>query len=160
MLTLIKASSEDESFLYDVYRETRYEEVRAFGWSETEQEQFLRMQFEMQRRSYVSQYPMALHQLVMYQDIRIGRLITAVLEQELLLIDISLLSSYRNKGVGTILIQNLQYEAKKLGKTIRLHVIQNNPAQRLYERFGFRVIEEGFPYIRMQWESSIHSEMT
>lgn len=47
---------------------------------------------------------------------------------------------YRQKGIGTVLLNNLIHLAKEYFKIELLHleVYQDNPAIRLYKRFGFR----------------------
>ncbi|MBS4167867.1 GNAT family protein [Parachlamydia sp. AcF125] len=49
-------------------------------------------------------------------------------------------AEYRNQGVGTELLNNLMYLAKETFRIELLHlqVYAENPAIRLYERFGFK----------------------
>ena len=50
----------------------------------------------------------------------------------------------RGKGVGTKLLRWVEAEARARGaRTLSLAVIRGNPAQRLYERFGFETKREG-----------------
>ena len=154
MLTLQNVSSEDQSFLFEVYAQTRAEELQAMGWSCEERESFLRMQFDMQQRSYAMQYPAAEHQTVLLDQVRIGRMITDVTEEALLLIDISLLPEHQKQGIGTRLIRDLQQKAAETGKKVRLHVLNHNPAHNLYTRLDFRITGEKFPYLAMEWQPS------
>ena len=57
-------------------------------------------------------------------------------------VDIALLPRYCNRGIGTRLLRELQSEAAAAGKPLRIHVERVNPALRLYERLGFRQIED------------------
>jgi ribosomal protein S18 acetylase RimI-like enzyme len=57
------------------------------------------------------------------------------------IIQIQLLPDYQRMGIGTQLIQNLQMEASQQGIAIFLSVLKGNPAKRLYERLGFKVIQ-------------------
>ncbi len=50
-----------------------------------------------------------------------------------------ILPQYQNKGIGTSLVRELASEAQHTGMPLRLRVLKNNPARRLYERLGFRV---------------------
>ena len=50
-----------------------------------------------------------------------------------------ILPRYQNKGIGTSLVRELASEAQQTGMPLRLRVLKNNPARRLYERLGFRV---------------------
>jgi ribosomal protein S18 acetylase RimI-like enzyme len=151
-LEKVPVCPEDESFLFQVYASTRMEEVAAWGWTASQQEQFLFMQFTMQQQSYASRFPSADHLIIVDHMERLGRIIVERQEEEILLIDISLLPPYRNKGIGTTLIKELQEEAHLQGKLLRLHVLKTNIARRLYERLGFSVTEEDDMYCRMVWK--------
>jgi ribosomal protein S18 acetylase RimI-like enzyme len=153
MLNLRKVLSQDETFLYEVYAGTRRDELQATGWSGETLDAFLRMQFDVQKRSFALQHPDADHQLVLLDDVPAGRIMTAVAEDSLLLVDVSLLPAYRQNGIGTRLIQDLQQKAKQSAKSVRLHVVQDNPARNLYARLGFVVTGERFPYFAMEWQA-------
>lgn len=147
------ATDEDVSFLYQVYKETREEELVATGWGEEEKEAFLRMQFEMQKRSYTQQYPSAAHYIVLLDDVPVGRIMTEEIEEAVLLIDLSLLTAHQNQGIGTALLQDMQRMAQGASKKVCLHVLQHNPARHLYSRLGFRVTGESVPYVAMKWQT-------
>lgn len=161
-ITVRKALPEDESFFVQLYISTRQEEVAAWGWTEEQLDHFLRMQFSIQQQSYSLQYPAAEHHIIMENHIPIGRMILQHRQHEILLVDLSLLQTYRNKGIGTALLTEMQEKAASNHHSIRLHVFHSNPAQRLYERLGFQKISEESLYIRMQWQPGcralIHAE--
>jgi len=50
-----------------------------------------------------------------------------------------ILPQHQNKGIGTSLVRELASQARKSRMPLRLRVLKNNPARRLYERLGFRV---------------------
>ena len=55
-------------------------------------------------------------------------------------LSISLLSGYRGKGIGTRLLEALFARLKGKAEHVSLSVNRSNPAYRLYERHGFRVV--------------------
>jgi GNAT superfamily N-acetyltransferase len=65
--------------------------------------------------------------------------------------DIALLPEYCNRGIGTTLQRELQSEAAAAGTPLRIHVERFNRALRLYERLGFRQIEDKGVYLFMEW---------
>lgn len=45
----------------------------------------------------------------------------------------------QRRGIGTSIVRGLQARAAATGRPVRLNVLVNNPARRLYERLGFRI---------------------
>jgi len=54
--------------------------------------------------------------------------------------NICLLPSYQGKGIGSSYLNNLILENSN--RDIYLGVFKTNPARKLYERFGFKIIDE------------------
>jgi ribosomal protein S18 acetylase RimI-like enzyme len=152
-VTLRTVVAADEPFLLEVYKATR-PEIAEWGWSPEQQDAFIRMQFNGQQRAYEMQYPDAAHQVILYNDEEVGRLITFRTEQEIRLADVALLPQYRNRGVGARLIRELCVEAAQRGVPVRLQVSKFNPAIRLYERLGFKMLGESDTHFQMEWRSS------
>lgn len=150
-LDRIAATSGQESFLYELYADTRSEEIAAFGWSEAQSNMFLRMQYEAQSKSYAMQYPEAKHWIIRWDDIPIGRLLVAFGEADIRIVDISLMTKHRNRGIGRTLITELKHEATEKGLPLRLHVFQTSRAIELYRRTGFEIEEIRTPYYSMVW---------
>jgi [ribosomal protein S18]-alanine N-acetyltransferase len=62
-------------------------------------------------------------------------------DNETPILGIALHPHVRGKGIGTLLMEEVLKEAKELGyKKMSLSVDPNNPALRLYERYGFKKI--------------------
>jgi GNAT superfamily N-acetyltransferase len=55
--------------------------------------------------------------------------------------DIQIQHEYRNRGIGTSLIESVIRSARIANKPIRLRVLRGNPAKNLYLRLGFREVE-------------------
>lgn len=150
VVSLRPAMDEDQFFLFALYRDVRGPEVDAWGWPAPEREAFLRMQFEAQRRSYRAAYPDAVDQIVCWNGEPVGRILVADAPEESLLVDIALLAAFRNRGIGTQLIQQSIAACKPHGCPLRLQVLRGNPALRLYLRIGFRETGSDAMYIQMQ----------
>ncbi len=154
VLRFSRAQAEDESFLYEVYASSRMKEVGAWGWGPGQIDHFLRMQYQFQQKTYAAQYPEAGWELVWHGQQRVGRRMTARLENRIVLVDVALLLIYQRQGIGTSLLQSLQQEAQKAGKPLCLSVQAHNPARRLYERLGFRTRQENGLYCEMIWQAN------
>ena len=142
------ATPEDEAFLFELYSSTRAEEMAAWGWPAPQREMFLKMQYAAQSQAFRSTFPQADHHIILHGERPIGRLFIDRCGLHLTLVDIALLPEYRRQGIGTALLRDLQEEAARVGKAVRLHVFKTNPAARLYERLGFqRIGEDGVTFL-------------
>jgi ribosomal protein S18 acetylase RimI-like enzyme len=151
VLTTRPANLEDELFSFELYVDTRKPEIASWGWSPEQIELFLRMQYEAQSRSYSSQAVPLIEEIVLCGEEKVGRLLTREADKVLTIVDIALLSAFRNQGLGTELIRRNQHYAQDKGLAIELHVLSGNPASRLYSRLGFEVTGEAPPYLAMKW---------
>jgi ribosomal protein S18 acetylase RimI-like enzyme len=73
---------------------------------------------------------------------------------EIRLVDIAFLPEFRSGGLGTSILRDLLAEGEAAGKPVTIHVEVYNPAMRLYERLGFRSVEERGPYRLMEWRAA------
>jgi len=151
VLSLRPVDDGDEDFLFWLYASTRQEEIAAWGWDTAQRDAFLRMQFQAQRNSYRAAYPTADHSVVVVDGTSVGRLIVSSKDKSIVLVDISLLSEYRNRGIGTELMQRLLREAETSRCSLSLQAARNNRAIQLYERLGFKLIGADEVYCRMEW---------
>jgi ribosomal protein S18 acetylase RimI-like enzyme len=153
-VTLRPIRPEDEPFLYKVYASTREEELAPVGWSDSEKEAFLRMQFNAQHRYYQEQFPDANYDVILFKKKPAGRMYVHRRFDEIRIVDIALLSEYRNAGIGTGLLKALLAEAAVEDKPVRIHVEKQNPALRLYQRLGFVKTHDSDAYLLMEWTPS------
>ncbi len=144
------ATEADEEFLFAVYASTRMEEIAVLGWPEAQATMFLRMQFTAQTGAYRTQFPEAEHRIILLAGEPVGRILIADEGDALRLVDVALLSEHRGRGIGTVLLRELTDRADGRGLAVRLHVVETNPARRLYERFGFRPLDSDGLYLEME----------
>lgn len=149
-VALRPAAQGDEAFLYRVYASTREEELAQTGWDETQKAAFLRMQFDAQSSYYEEHYRGAECSVILSDDYPAGRLCVARWQEEIRIVDIALLPGYRGLGIGTHILRDLISESEESGKPISIHVERFNPALRLYERLGFRAVEDKGVYLLME----------
>lgn len=144
----------DEPFLARVYGSTREEELNQVTWEPGHREAFLSQQFAAQHQYYREVYPAAAFQIVLRDGEPAGRLYVSRGAEEVRIIDIALLAEHRNVGIGTTLLRELMAEAAAAGKRLTIHVERFNPALRLYERLGFRLIEDKGVYLLLGWAAT------
>ena len=150
-LKLCPFSAEHQQFLYRLYASTRQQEFAPLGWPPAQLEVFLRMQFNNQQNWYTTAYPDAQHQVILCDGQPIGRILVDRTPEFFLLVDIALLPEHQKQGIGTKYLRELLDESKRAGVPVRLQVLKNNPAQRLYERLGFVKTGEDELYLQMEW---------
>jgi ribosomal protein S18 acetylase RimI-like enzyme len=141
---------DDQDFLFKLYASTRRHEIAGFGWPEAQQEMFLRMQFDAQRKSYDTAYGQAEHQIVEQDGRPIGRMMVLRGKEFAVLVDIALLEEHRGQGIGGELLRELGRSCDRERVPLRLQVLKTNPARRIYERLGFEQTGEDQMYLQME----------
>lgn len=145
------ANERDAEFLEEVYVESRREEFAAAGFDDVQLKAFLKMQFDFQTASYKMQFPGAEVSVIVYEKENAGRLIVNRGTSEIRLVDIAVLPKLRGRGIGSVILGNLVEEAENNGKILSLQVLRTNKeAIRLYERFGFTIVESDEVFLAMQ----------
>ena len=140
----------DKTFLFTVYASTRTDEMALVEWTMEAKNAFLRMQFEAQDQYYKETYQGAQYQIVECDDKPVGRLYVHRRKNEIRIMDISLLPEFRKHGIGTTLLESVLEEGKSKNLPVTIHVERFNPALHLYERLGFRQIEDKGVYLLME----------
>lgn len=127
----------DQDFLCQLYISTRLGELEPTGWTMEEKVKFLSQQFQFQHKDYMKNYKHAQFEIILVEGKDAGRLYVDRREDDIRIIDIALLPSFRRKGIGSRIMNRLIAEADEKKLSVSLHVEQNNPAMGLYERLGF-----------------------
>ena len=147
----VPVGDSDMPFLFKVYASTREEEMSKTGWSETDKRGFLQMQFGLQHRHYTTFFKDASFSKVIYQEREAGRFYVHRSEREIRVVDVALLPTFRNLGIGTTLMQSVMTEGEKKGVPVTLHVERLSRALRFYRRLGFDAISESDTHVLMKW---------
>lgn len=156
-ITLRPVCPDDHDFLLEVYAGTRAEELALVPWTNEQRQAFIRMQFTAQQDHYAKTYPAASHDIIVSDNRQVGRLYVARLDHEIRIVDITVLPSERNGGIGSYLIKQLLDEAKRTGKITRIYVEEFNPSLHLFERLGFLRSDQHGIHVLMEWTGSQHA---
>jgi RimJ/RimL family protein N-acetyltransferase len=154
-ITCRPVGPDDDAFLLEIYASTRADEMALVPWTAEQRQAFVRMQFTAQQEHYQKKYPTANHEIILSSGRPVGRLYVARLEQEIRIVDITLMPRERNAGIGSSSLRGLLNEAGCTGKVIRIYVENFNPSLRLFERLGFRQIERHGIHILMEWSPNL-----
>jgi len=150
-VSLRAIAPEDSAFLLVLYKSSRGDDLRGLGWDEQRISEFLDMQYEAQQRFHASEYRKAIDQIVLRGTEAVGRVTFEPREHEIRCVEVALMPGHRNAGIGTRLIRELQTEARRQKKPLRLQVIRFSPAISLFERLGFQRISETGTHFQMEW---------
>ena len=120
-------------------------------WTEEMKDAFVRQQFNAQHVWYQEHYQGATFDVILVDGVPAGRLYVHRRANEIRLVDITFLPEHRKGGLGTSILRDLMADGEAVGKPVTIHVEVYNPALRLYERLGFKPIEERGPYLLMEW---------
>ncbi|MGO4377752.1 GNAT family N-acetyltransferase [Pseudoduganella sp. RAF53_2] len=149
-IRLRAAEEADQDFLFELLASTRPDLSLIDGPARS---MLLRLQLEAQHAHYRQHFPQLEANVVLVGDQRAGRLCVARTDNEIRLLDISLLPGFRNRHIGGHLLSTLQEAARHLGLPLRLHVLQDNPARHLYERHGFQPGALDGLHLSMEWSA-------
>ncbi len=152
-ITFRPITAEDEPFLYRLYASTRQAELALTDWSEEQKQSFLQMQFSAQHQYYQEHYSDTTFDLILVDGCAAGRLYVARWPEEIRIVDIALLPEWRNKGIGSGLLEALLQEGAQQNLPVRIHVEAFNPALRLYYRLGFQKIADKGVYHLLEWRT-------
>jgi ribosomal protein S18 acetylase RimI-like enzyme len=135
--TLRSVRPEEDALQRAVYASTRAQELASTGWPSAFCEAFIDVQHRAQQSHYRQHFPQALNQFILVGADVAGRLWTDLRPDALHILDITLLPEFRNQGLGTRCLIDLQQRAQDIGRTLSIQVELHNPARQLYERLGF-----------------------
>jgi GNAT superfamily N-acetyltransferase len=141
---------DDGGFLLSVYTSTRRPELTGLGWSEQQQDAFIRMQFDAQTRHYRESFPDAACSVICVDGERAGRLIVNRAADQIIIVDIALLPRFRRIGVGARLVRRLADQADASRLRLRCHVRQDSTARQFWEHAGFVAQSRDGAYVAME----------
>jgi len=131
----------DFSFCRKLYVETMFPLLEALGQLDSQRaEQAFETYFDCDEIS-----------LVIVEETMVGWIQVSEEPARLNLDQIYLLPSYRNRGLGTLLIEDVMKKAASMEKPLHLSTVKGNPAVSLYRRLGFTFYSEDETKIHLQW---------
>jgi len=148
----------DKTLLREIYGSTRQEELdKGTNWNDEQKRLFIDQQFSVQHEYYQKNFLDAKFYIIENEKVPVGRLyIDFISENESVkVIDITILPEWRNKNIGSSILNEILKKAGSNNLKVSIHVEAFNPAMNLYKRLGFKKISEtnGF-YHLMEWNSN------
>jgi ribosomal protein S18 acetylase RimI-like enzyme len=146
--------ADEETFWREVFYDSVREHFATLNLPENKLNNLLEFQFQAQNFDYEKNYPKGSNDIVLFKNVSAGRIILSTEDNDLHLIDIAILSKFRNQRIGTKILKWLFEQSRQTKLPIRFYVEKINPAFRLYERSGFRVVADVTSHFQMEWCNS------
>lgn len=151
------ATPDDLGFQARLYASTREEELNAAQFPDEMREQFLAMQFHAQTTHYTKFHPDAEWLIIECDQATAGRLILDRAEDHFNVMDLALLPEFRGRGIGTILLRQVQAEAATRQLPVRLFADSRDRAIQLYHRLGFVDLSDNGLHTEMVWRPQVET---
>lgn len=146
----------DKTLLREIYGTTRREELdKGTNWNEEQKRLFIDQQFSVQHEYYQKNFSEAKFYIIEKENVPVGRLYIDFLSENepVRIIDITILPEWRNKNIGTSILNEILKKAGSDNSNVSIHVEAFNPAMNLYKRLGFEKISEtNGIYHLMEWD--------
>jgi len=141
-VALRPAAQHDRLLCETLFIEQHQRPLVLAGWNDAQCRHYLQSQFTMREQHLATQYPCADHYMIVAEENEVGRMLINRQQNQIQIVDMALLASWCGRGIGAYLLSELCREADETKKPLALQVACDNPAQRLYSRFGFEMNEE------------------
>lgn len=149
--TLTTITDFSEPFLLEVYASARADEMAQIPWSDEQKTAFLHSQLQAQHEYYRSRYPNGSFNIIKSGNASIGRLYLAELDDEIRIIDITILPEYRHQNTGAEMIVKILQKCETLGKPAQIYIESYNPSAKLFARLGFEPTAVEGIYLLWRW---------
>jgi ribosomal protein S18 acetylase RimI-like enzyme len=141
----------DTPYLLQLYASTRAHEFAHTDWSQANIDDFIARQFKLQSDAYAASFPAASFVIIQMDGVDVGRLYVDRQDRCLQIIEFTIAPEWRGRGIGTDILRALMNEAHGGKVPVRLSVLKDSPAVRLYLRHGFGVTADKGAYVGMEW---------
>ena len=106
-VSIRKYTADDMPFMQALYASTRESELAMTNFTEQQKVDFIDQQFTAQYHHYTQHYCTDAFSIIELDKVSIGRLFVDYWEQEIRIVDIALMPTYRNSGLGTYFFHQL-----------------------------------------------------
>lgn len=140
---LREAEDTDIDFIYEIKKKYLYQYVEMlFGWDE-----------EYQRNEFESDFNMYDFRIVVLDDESVGFVQTKENEYRINITEIHILPGYQGKGLGSLIINDINERAARNGKYVSADCfIANERACNLYRSLGFSLMEKTSTHYIFQYK--------
>ena len=131
-ITLRPSTSDDEEFVDGLTRRVMRDYVEQTWSSDREREEYY----------HLNRFSLRSTQIIQIDGIDVGRATITRRDDRIIIDEIHVMQEYQSKGIGSYVLRAALSEAEEAGVLVELKVLKVNPAYKLYERLGFRIVCE------------------
>ena len=141
-VTVLQASETEKERVFELHSEMFRDEIEErWGWDD-----------QWQRNNFNEEWKRDAFAVVKREDQIIGYTQITVEQNKIQIASIGLLPDFRKQGLGSLLLEGILREARKLNLPVELSVhLKNQSALKLYRKFKFETIESQGKSILMRW---------
>lgn len=130
VLTRRAATAADEPFLRTLFTESR-DELALLPDAIAE------LQWRAQQRHFEQAFPQATHEVIVVGGVDVGRLVLAVGDTEVHVVELAVARGHRRQGIASRVLAGVIGDAADRPVTLQVWAT-NAPARALYDKLGFR----------------------
>ena len=141
-ITFRRAINADLDFLDDLHTACMQQHVkRVYSWNP-----------QLFRQTFNPQFI----EIILLNQVVVGMVQIVKKHKEIYLANLLVSPNFQNLGIGSLVLKKLIKQAETLQMPVTLQVLKKNPAKRLYERFGFMVIQKTSTHYIMKRTNQIN----
>ena len=157
-LTFRPVLPDDDQFLLSVFIAS-HSEYDHLPLPPEQKKQIVEMQYRLQTADYKSRFPEERHEVILDGGRPVGRVWSALLDDEVRVADMGLLETARNSGIGTAIMRRIQEEARNCGKPLRSSVFRfNDGSLRWHARLGFTLEHQDELMVYLVWRAETSTQ--
>ncbi len=150
--TLRQSIASDDAFLYALFVEQGLQRLAFLDAGGPQLPEVLSLEYQARLMGREAHYPTATQYIVLLQQsVPAGQMLLHEDACALRIVELVLADKYRGQGLGTAVLGHVQCRARSAGKIVRLQVLRDSPAFRLYERCEFTSVDVGELFVEMEW---------
>lgn len=138
--------------LFALFAEEKAAELAPLGLSAEQLQPLLEMQYRGREFSYSQAAANLADDVLCLSDgTAVGRILIDRRADGIRVMDVAVLAAYRNRGIGTQALEQVQQAAQKASLPVRLRVMKQSAAGRLYKRLGFAAVSSDAISMELEW---------
>jgi ribosomal protein S18 acetylase RimI-like enzyme len=142
---------DDAMLLFELYACEHSEELSRSGWKTPQQRSFFRWQAQVQEQHICRRHQHLDRRTICINGFSAGRILVDRPTDCYRIVDLSILPTFRNKGIGTMVLSAILTEAADAGVPVEFELGVESPAIKLCRRFGFVEVEDRGDRVLMRW---------